>query len=150
MTTAEEILRSISTILLVDWPSSDVPDTLARAGYHVAFKGGPEPDNYAICEVADDQVVERRLGGPPDRAELLYSHRPLSELPGIVAMGTALGARALWYQSGVDRTGAKDSRGCWVPEEQSQQARALVEAAGMTYIDDTYIADRVREYSIGR
>ncbi len=145
MTTAEDILLASSSVLLVDWPTRDVPDTLARAGYHVTVKGGPEPDDYSVYEVVDDQVVVRRTGRPPDRAELVYTHRPLSELPGIVAMATALGALAIWYQSGVTDTGTTDGRGCWLPDEQSRQARALVAAAGMAYVDDTYLADRVRE-----
>jgi len=149
VTTAEQILRTISSVLLVDWPSRDVPDTLAHAGYDVAVKGGPEPDNYSVYELSDDRIIERPAGQPPQRAELIYSHRPLSEQPGIVAMGSTLGARAVWYQSGLTNTGAKDDRGCWLPHEQSEQARAMVEAAGLAYIDDTYIADRVRELGIG-
>lgn len=149
MTRAEEILRTTSTILLVDWPSRDVPDTLACAGYHVAVKGGPGMGSYSVYEVADGQVVERRVSRPPEPTELIYVHRPLNELPGIVAMGTALGCRALWYQSGVAKTGTPNSRGCWLPEEQSRQARALVEAAGLTYIDDLYLADQVRKLGIG-
>jgi predicted CoA-binding protein len=145
VSTPEQILRTISSILLVDWPSRDVPDTLAGAGYEVAVKGGPEPDNYAVYEVTDDQVVARRVGQPPTRAELIYCHRPLDELPDIVALAGALGSRAVWYQSGLATTGVKDSRGCWIPDEQSHQARGLVEGAGLVYIDDTYIADRVRE-----
>jgi predicted CoA-binding protein len=142
---AEQILQRISSILLIDWPSRDVPDTLTRAGYTVAVKGGSEQDDYSVSEVIDDQVVARRMGQPPARAELIYCHRPLSELPGIVALAGVLGSRAVWYQSGLTTTGAKHSRGCWVAAEQSHQARALVEAAGLIYIDDTYIADLVRE-----
>lgn len=145
MTTAEQILRTTSCVLLVDWPSKDVPETLARAGYDVTVKAGPRRDDYSAYDVAGDQVVTRRLGRPPDRVDLAYVHRPLGELEGIVAMVSALGARALWYQSGVDTTGAPDSRGCWLPDARSRRARALVEAAGMTYLDDTYIADCVRE-----
>jgi len=148
LTTAEDILRAGSSVLLVDWPTRDVPDTLARAGYVVTVKGGPEPDDYSVHEVVDDQVAARRTGRPPDRVELVYTHRPLSELPGIVAMATALGALAIWYQSGVNDAGTTNGRGCWVTDEQSRQARALVTAAGMAYVDDTYIADRVRELGI--
>src|ERR1700736_2320613 len=115
MTTAEDILRATSSVLLVDWPTRDVPDTLARAGYDVTVKGGPAPDDYSVYEVVDDQVVERRTGRPPDRAQLVYTHRPLGELPGIIQLATALGSLAIWYQSGVTETGATDGRGCWLP-----------------------------------
>ena len=86
MSEAEQILRGAGTILIVDWPSRDVPDTLARAGYTVLVKGGPRPDNYWAYEVRNGEVVPRRTGQAPAAADLVYSHRPVAELPGIVAM----------------------------------------------------------------
>ena len=35
-------------------------------------------------------------------------------------------------------------RVCWVPPEQSRQARDLAAAAGLGYVDDVYIADTAR------
>lgn len=35
----DEILRATQSVLVVDWPSRDVPDTLARAGYDVHVHG---------------------------------------------------------------------------------------------------------------
>ena len=67
MSEAEQILRGAGTILVVDWPTRDVPDTLVRAGYTVLVKGGPEPDNYWIFEVKDGEVVSRRTGQAPVR-----------------------------------------------------------------------------------
>jgi hypothetical protein len=75
--------------------------------YDVAVNGGPASDSYSVYEVADDQVDGRRVDRQPDRTELIYVHHLLSEFPGIVAMGTTLGSRALWYQSGVANTGPK-------------------------------------------
>jgi hypothetical protein len=63
----------------------------------------------------------------PAHVDLVYVHRPLDELPGILALARDLGAHTIWYQSGVDDTGARDSRGCWVPPEESDRARALVD-----------------------
>jgi predicted CoA-binding protein len=48
----------------------------------------------------------------PAHVDLVYVHRPLDELPGILALARDLGAHTIWYQSGVDHTGARDSRGC--------------------------------------
>ena len=144
MTEAERILEAAGSVLLVDWPSRDVPETLARAGYAVVVKGGPEPDNYQAQELRDGAVVPRPLGRPPEHADVIYSHRPLGELPGIVALAGQVGARTVWCQSGLASSGAKDPRGCWVPEEESRVARAIVESAGMTYVDDVYIAALVR------
>jgi predicted CoA-binding protein len=94
VTQAGQILRETGSILLVDWPSKDVPETLARAGYTVLVKGGPQPDNYSIYEVRNGEVVARRTGKAPAAVDLVYSYRPVEELPGIVAMAQHLGAGA--------------------------------------------------------
>jgi predicted CoA-binding protein len=143
LTEAEQVLASATSVLIVDWPSRDVPDTLARAGYTVVVKSGPEPENYSFYLVENDEIAVR-AGGPPGRIDLLYFHRPLDELPGLIAMARETGARALWGQSGLASAGVKDPRGCWVPDDASRHARGLVEAAGLQYIDSVYIADAVR------
>ncbi len=148
MTDAEQLLESTGSVLVVDWPSRDVPDTLARAGYMVVVKGGREPDNYSVHELRDGETVVCNVAGPPEQADLLYSHRPRDELPGIVAMAKEIGARAVWCQSGLASAGTKDPKGCWVPEEASREARSLVESAGLRYVDDVYIADAVRDLEI--
>lgn len=33
LTEAQKILESAGSVLVVDWPSRDVPETLAKAGY---------------------------------------------------------------------------------------------------------------------
>jgi hypothetical protein len=40
VTAGEQLLESANSVLLLDWPSRDAPDTLARAGYEVVVKGG--------------------------------------------------------------------------------------------------------------
>jgi predicted CoA-binding protein len=144
MTEPERILSAASSILVVDWPSRDVPETLARAGYSVVVKGGPEPDSYQAQEVRDGEVVPRSVGPPPDHADIVYSHRPLAELPGIVRLATDVGATTVWCQSGLASAGVDDPKGCWVPEDESRQARSTVESAGLAYIEDAYIADVAR------
>ena len=137
---ADEILRASKSVLVIDFPSRDVPESLARAGLAVTVHGGPEPDNYAIFELCHGgQVNPHRTGRPPESADLVYTHRPLGELGGIIAQARALGARALWLQSGRRPGGDLDPTGTWLPEEDSQAARRLVEAAGLIYIDDVYI-----------
>lgn len=88
--------------------------------------------------------MSRQLGREPGQADLVYCHRPFGELPGIIALATRLGAQALWWQTGLTRGGGTDPAGCWVPPEESQQARALVAAAGLAYVDDVYTADAAR------
>jgi predicted CoA-binding protein len=148
VTAAERILRATKSVLVIDWPTRDVPEALAGAGYEVAVKGGPGPEDYSSYELRDRKVVVTSAGRPPEYAELVYSHRPLDELSSIVAMARELRAKAVWYQSGVAPTGADHPKGCWLPKDKSMQARKLVEAADLAYIDAVYIADVVRRLGV--
>ena len=144
MTQAQPILAAARTVVVVDWPSRDVPDTLARAGYTVLVKGGPGPDSYTACQVSGGEVVPRRTGAPPDSADLVYVHRPVAELPGMVMLAQRLGAGAIWLQSGLAADGSKDPHGCWLPAAEAAAAREMVESAGLAYLAAPYIADEVR------
>jgi len=144
----DQILRSADSIVLVDWPSRDVPEALTRAGYMVFVKGGPGPGDYSAYELRDGDVVARPVGAPPGHADLVYSYRPVGELPEIVAIARQAGATAVWHQSGLSGAGAPDPRGCWMPAPASLEARTIVEAAGLAYLEAPYIADAVRRLSI--
>ena len=73
------------------------------------------------------------------------THRPASELAGMIAMAKGLDAKTIWTQSGLSAAGVNNPRGCWVPEEELRLARNLVESAGLTYITKPYIGDVARE-----
>ena len=141
---ADRLLEAARSVLLVDWPSRDVPETLVRAGYTVFVKGGPEPDNYWVHELRDDDVVGRRVGVQPAHADLVYTHRPLHELPGVVALAARVGATAVWHQSGLAGAEEKDPYGVWLPESDARDASAVAEAAGLMFVHAPYIADAVR------
>ena len=126
---AQDILRATKIVLVVDWPSRDVPDTLARAGYDVVVHGGPASDDYSTYVVDDGEVVEQRTGTPPERADLVYSYRPVNELPDIVEQAQQLGAHAVWVQ---------------LRAAESPPARAIVETAGLAFVDGPYLPDAVR------
>jgi predicted CoA-binding protein len=144
MTDAEQILADTKVILVIDWPSRDVPDSLVRAGYTVIVHGGPGPQDYRRYELSGDEVVAGPAGPCPASADLVYSHRPPSELSNIAALAQTIGAKAIWYQSGLDAHGTKDPKGCWVPETEWHQARQIVESAGLKYVASPYIGDLVR------
>jgi predicted CoA-binding protein len=133
MNEALRILREAESVVLVDWPSPEVPESLVRGGFTVFVKGGPGPRDYAARELSDGDVVSRPLGERPARADLVYAYRPVEELPNIVVIGKELDARALWWQS--DTASPEDSR----------RARELAQGAGLAYVDDVYIVDAVRE-----
>lgn len=144
----ERILAAASIIAVVDWPSRDVPETLARAGYTVLVKGGPGSADYSVYEIRGGEAVPRPAGEPPARADLVYAHRPVAELPGIASIARQLGATAVWHQSGLASSGAKDPHGCWMEPGTSQMARTSIEEAGLAYIEAPYIADEVRRLRI--
>jgi len=144
MTDVGRLLRETKTVLLVDWPSREVPDTLARGGYTVISDEGP--GKYNAYEVEAGVVRTRGVGRLPERADLVYAHRPIEELPEIVDTAKSIGAMAVWIQSGRDEAGTKDPRGCWFAPEESSKARGIVEEAGLKYIEAPYIADAVREF----
>jgi hypothetical protein len=140
-------LERAHTVLVVDWPSTDVPDTLVRAGYAVVVKGGPEPDRYSVRELKRGGLTEAQRSSPAGQPRLLppagagaLQHRRTGEGPC---------ARVVWRQSGLDRDGRRDPKGCWAPREEAEQARDLVESAGLIYVDDLYIADVVRQIRCG-
>jgi len=136
-----EMLRTVKTVLVIDWPSKDVPETLARAGLYVVVRGGPKPADHAVYEVREGKVTVRPLGRPPEQADLVYAYRPPDELANIVATAKALHAKAIWSQSGLTSEGIKDPKGCWLPEAQLRAARDLVELAGLVFISEPYICD---------
>ena len=123
---ASDVLHAAQTILLVDYPSRDVPDTLARAGFTVIAHGGPGPDDYFSYERRGTEVLEQRTGESPSHADLVYVHRPIDELPAIVDEARDLGATAVWCQT------------------QSNQARQIIESAGLVYVDHPSIVDAAR------
>jgi predicted CoA-binding protein len=143
MTDAETILRTVRTVIVVDWPIKDLPETLFRAGYAVGVKGGPA-DTYVVCEAADDGSIRQQPIGRPERVDLVHVYRPIDELPGFVTLALELGATTVWVLSGLAPDGTRDPTGCWLPSEASAAARQLVETAGLVYLDHPYIADVVR------
>jgi predicted CoA-binding protein len=132
VTDGAEVLTGTESVLLIDWPSREVPDTLARAGYRVASQEGPGVEDYKAYELDGAEVVVRNLGAEPDHADLVYTHRPFDELPEIVEFARRIGASAIWSEAGPGTAGA-------------DRARQIVEAAGLTYIDAPRITDAVRK-----
>jgi predicted CoA-binding protein len=145
---AGQILEAAGTVVVVDWPTRDVPETLARAGYTVLVKGGPEPDRFSVYELRGGEVVPRPAGQAPTHADLVYAHRPVGELPGIVSMAQRLGAGAVWLQSGLAGDGTTDPHGCWMEPVASREARTIVESGGLRYVEAPYIAGEVRRLGI--
>ena len=135
----------MKSVLVIDWPDREVPETLARAGFEVVVRGGPGPEDFSSYELRKGKIVIRRTGRPPERADLVYAYRPLAELPEIIGAAKALQARAVWTQSGLSAAGVKNRKGCWVPDGDLRTAQALAESAGLLHVSAPYIVDAVRE-----
>ena len=117
---------------MIDWPSRDVPESLARAGLRVIVRGGPGPEDFSAWEAKGGEVVSRKIGRAPERVDLVYAYRPVSELPQIIATAKSLHAAAIWTQ-GMEDTAA----------------RPMVEAAGIEYFSGPDIAQTARSLSNG-
>jgi predicted CoA-binding protein len=141
----KETFKMVETVLVIDWPTKDVPESLTVAGFQVVVRGGPGPEDYSVYALNDGEIVTRHVGRAPDRADLIYSHRPFRELPEIIVTAKELHAKIIWTQSGVSAAGVDDPKGCWVPAEEQRLARNLVEAAGLNYVTEPYIGDVARE-----
>jgi len=144
MTDGARLLAGAVTILLIDWPSRDVPDTLARHGFTVVSHDGAGAQEYNAYKADGYEVRIDYVGRLPERADIVYTHRPLDELPEVVDTAKSVGARAVWIQSGRDSAGGKDPRGCWFPRDESSKARGIVEGAGLDYVEAPYIGDAAR------
>jgi predicted CoA-binding protein len=138
------LLASARSILVIDWPSRDVPDALVGVGFEVIVKGGPGPEDYFAHENSKGKMVSRRIGRPPDHAELVYSYRPLGELPQIIEVAKSIGAKAIWTQSGRSASGVNDPKGCWLSDSDRNSAANLIHSAGLTHISEPYIAELAR------
>jgi len=143
--TASEVLKSARTILVVDFPSPDVPYALALAGFEVVVKGGPGPEDYSAYEIVDGKVETRHTGRAPHKADLVYAYRPLAEIKQIIALAKELQAKTIWTQSGLRRAGIRDPKGCWIATGDLVVARSMIQSAGLAFITEPYIADLARE-----
>jgi predicted CoA-binding protein len=147
---SKETFKTVKTVLVIDWPSKEVPELLALAGFHVVVHGGPGPEDYSVYELNNGTVAARHVGRAPESADLIYSYRPLGELAQIVTNAKGLQAKTIWTQSGLSAEGVNDPKGCWVPADDLQVARNLVESAGMNYVYEPYIGDAAREIQASR
>ena len=148
------ILAGARQVLVHNWPSTDVPESLARAGLEVSVIGGPAPDDISVTEVVDGEISSRRTGVLPEHVDVLYllpwpGFTIERDLPGAVATAAGRGATTFWYQSALGPDGSWDDRGTWVSEELSELIRGIAREAGLRTVLDAYIADVARDLDPG-
>jgi len=114
MTEPERTLADATNILLVDWPSQDVPRALLESEFTVF---GYSPHRYSTAELVESEphdtedksvfpprddndighLVFRPFEGKPESIDVVYAYRPDDELPGIIERHVKpLGASVLW------------------------------------------------------
>ena len=144
MVDMKRMFEDATTVLVIDWPTREVPEMLALAGFRVAVRGGPGPRDHSSYEVSNGAVVSKPEREAPEHADMIYSYRPLNELPEIIATARRLGAKAIWTQSGFSSAGGRDPKGCWLADEDLERARNLVDSAGLKHVSEPYIGDAVK------
>ena len=128
--TAEEILRDTRTIALVGaspkpWrPSHDVMRYLLDAGYRVI------PVRPADCDEVLGVPCATSLAAIEEPIDLVDVFRRPEHAPEIAREAVAVGAKALWLQSGIE----------------SAEARKIAEEGGLDYVEDecTKVVHRLR------
>lgn len=124
------ILKNATTILLVDWPSPDVPFALLKAGFKVFSYS---PGRYSAAEIdGKEKIVFRKLDGQPGLVDIVNVYRPEEEHAAIIADHVLpLKAKVLWLQLPVT----------------SAKTRQLARENGLMFVEGGDIADVAR--SIG-
>jgi uncharacterized protein len=126
------IFASISTIAVVgasgdpDKPAHRIPRYLQRQGYRIV------PVNPRGGELFGEPVVRSlaEVGSPVDVVDVF---RPSEETPQIAKEAAEIGAKVLWLQVGIE----------------SEEARRIAEAAGLTVVMDRCMGETHRELRLG-
>lgn len=120
MDTPERILRTFSRFAVVgasrdaQKAAHGVPATLQKAGFMVV------PVNPHGGETLFGQPVYPTLEAIPTSVDVVVVFRPSEEAAAVAHSAAAIGARALWLQSGIT----------------SRAARTIAEEAGMLFVED--------------
>jgi predicted CoA-binding protein len=106
MTSVLELIpEKIEAILLVDWPSPEIPRTLVNAGFTV-FSYSPEKYSQALIEITapgEFELIFRQMDHSPGAIDLVLIYRPPEEHEAIIKGHVLpLGARVIWLQPPVE------------------------------------------------
>jgi predicted CoA-binding protein len=140
----KKILETTKSILLMDWPNTEVPRALLNAGFKVFCYS---PNHYTQAEILTEYpndvnqknifpprnkeegyLIFRQLDGPPDSVDIVNVYRPEEEHAGIIANNVLpLGAKILWLH----------------PPVTSAKTRSLAKEHGLLFIKGNNIAEMV-------
>ncbi|HEY8930357.1 MAG TPA: CoA-binding protein [Mucilaginibacter sp.] len=119
-----DLLKNTRTILLVDWPSTELPLALLKAGFEVYSYS---PDNYSKAELnRDGKLNFVNLKKPPASVDIVNIFRPEEEHNEIIAKHVVLlGAKGIWLH----------------PPVMSSFAGTLAKKLNLGFIEGINIAD---------
>ena len=98
-------------------PGSTIPTEMQRHGFRII------PVN-PTAETLFGERVYKTLEAIPEPVDLVNVFRPADEAPAIARQAVAIGAKALWLQTGI----------------ASDEARTIAEAGGLAFVEDRCIA----------
>jgi predicted CoA-binding protein len=98
-------------------PGATIPRALQRHGFRII------PVNPS-ADMLFGQRAYKTLADIPERVDVVNVFRPAEEAPAITEQAVAIGARAVWLQTGIT----------------SPDARRIAEGAGIDFVEDHCIA----------
>jgi hypothetical protein len=122
-TSPRHILTQTKTIAVVGAskdptkPGSTIPTEMQKHGFRII------PVNPTADTLFGERVY-KTLEAIPEPVDVVNVFRPAEEAPAIARQAVAIGAKALWLQTGLE----------------SDEARAIAEAGGLAYVEDHCIA----------
>ena len=131
--TPREVLERSRTVAVVGLSRNPgkaahaVPASLRAAGFRII------PVNPHATELLGETAYAR-LEDVPAPVDLVVVFRPAQEAPDIARRAVAVGAKALWLQTGI----------------RSDEARSIAEAAGLEYVEDRCTGVEQAIHSIGK
>lgn len=117
--------RAIAVVGCSATPGKDaheVPRFLIENGYEMY------PVNPSAREILGRRTYSS-LAEAPSPIDIVNVFRPADEAPLVARQAVALGARAVWLQTGI----------------RSDEARRIAEAGGLAFVEDTCIRNVARE-----
>lgn len=127
VTDPADLLRRAKRIAIVGCsatpgkPAHDVPKFALEHGYDIV------PVNPAATEIFGLKVY-RTLAEVPGTLDVVDVFRPAEEAPDIARQAVAVGANALWLQTGI----------------VSEEARRIARDAGLDYLEDACLRTEIR------
>jgi hypothetical protein len=122
-TSPKDILTHAKTIAVVGAskdptkPGSTIPTEMQRHGFRII------PVNPTADTLFGEHVYQT-LEAIPEPVDVVNVFRPAAEAPALARQAVAIGAKALWLQTGIE----------------SDEARTIAEAGGVAFVEDRCIA----------